>query len=74
MTVVNKKDGREQRRFFVAMADAERIQAQENMKYLKAKYKISLSSVLRKVILKHIDDENFLENIGILEKTDIIHH
>ena len=59
------KSGRYERKFFVAMDDAERDKAVENMKRLRKDHNITLSELLRKVIVEHMNDEELLKVLGL---------
>ncbi len=60
------KTGRKERVFYIAMDQSEREITRENMKRLRKDYKISMSEVLRKVMIEHMNDEDFLKFIGLV--------
>ena len=63
-------DHKSEHRFYVKMRLRDRIQIRDNMDKFKIKYKSSLSEVLRKVMLEHLDDEEFIEYLGIHKRTE----
>ena len=61
------KTGRKERVFYIAMDQNERETTRDNMKRLRKEYKISMSEVLRKVMIEHMNDEEFLKFIGLID-------
>jgi len=52
--------------FYVTMTLKERMEVRERMKNLRANRKIPMARVLKEVLLKHLDDEEFLKCINLL--------
>jgi len=59
-----KKSGRKEKAIFVALSETEKEILLANMKHLRAKHKITLSELLRKVLTEKIIDDDFLKYIG----------
>lgn len=53
-------------KFFVAMTDEEREKIKKNMLELRKTHNITLSKLLRKVMIEHMNDEEFLRFIKLL--------
>jgi len=53
-------------KFFVAMTEEERETIRKNMENLRKEHKITLSALLRKVMIEHMNNEDFLKYIGLL--------
>lgn len=53
-------------RFFVKMSLKNRLKIKRNMDRLRAEHRVTLSDVLRKVMLERLNDENFLKDLGVL--------
>ena len=52
--------------FYVNMTLIEREEIRKNMKKLKSEIKIPMSRVLKKVLLEHMNDKEFLKYINLL--------
>lgn len=61
------KSDRKERVFYIAMNDKEREITRDNMKRLHSEYKLTMSEVLRTVMIKHMNDKEFLKFIGLVE-------
>lgn len=57
---------RDERVFYVAMTDEERELTRANMKKLKDKHDVTMSAVLRKVMIEYMNDDKFLKFIGVI--------
>ncbi|OHE09364.1 MAG: hypothetical protein A2513_04345 [Sulfurimonas sp. RIFOXYD12_FULL_33_39] len=55
-------------RFYFRMSLEERMRIRDNMNNLKSKHELSMSEVLRKVMLEYMNDDEFLRFIGLLEQ------
>ncbi len=58
-------------RFYITMSLRDRLKVRDNMEDMKKRHKgkaLTMSKVLRKVMLEYMNDDEFLEYIGILEK------
>jgi len=59
-----------QHRFYVVMTLEQRIKVRKNMEELKERHKninLSMSEVLRKVMLEYMNDDKFLKYIDVIE-------
>lgn len=65
--MARKDIGRRERTFYIRLTDEERMQVRENMERLKDEHGISMSAVLRKVLLEHMNSDDFLRFIGVKE-------
>lgn len=61
------KSDRKERVFYIAMNDKEREITRDNMKKLHSDYNLTMSEVLRTVMIKHMNDEDFLKFLGLVE-------
>jgi len=52
--------------FYVTMTYREREEVRKKMRILKSKIKIPMSTVIKKVLIEHLDDEEFLKYINLL--------
>jgi len=57
-------------RFYVNMSLKDRLEIRKNMEQLRAEHKIYMSDVLKTVMLKYMNDKDFLNFIGLLEKPE----
>ena len=51
--------------FYVTMTLKERMEVREKMKRLRLKTKLPMARVLKEVLIKHLDDEEFLKYINL---------
>jgi len=65
--MARKKSGRKERVFYIAMNDEEREITRENMKKLHTDYNLTMSEVLRTVMIKNMTNKDFLDFIGVLK-------
>ena len=56
-------------RFYVNMSLKDRLKIRDNMETLKKKHNISQSEVFRTVMIKFMNDDEFLKYIGLLDDT-----
>lgn len=61
------KSDRKERVFYIAMNDKEREITRDNMKKLHSDYNLTMSEVLRTVMIKYMNDEDFLKFLGLVE-------
>lgn len=58
-------------RFYITMSLRERLKVRDNMADMRKRHRkigLSMSAVLRKVMLEYMNDDDFLEYIGVLDK------
>ena len=51
--------------FYVTMTLKERMEVRRKMKRLREKTKLPMARVLKEVLIKHLDDEEFLKYINL---------